>query len=73
VAECDALAKKYCDRFTPPKLPRDMAAKGETFYKAPAAARSRPHPLTPDLREREFRFRGSENSNCTAATARKFS
>jgi 3-hydroxyacyl-CoA dehydrogenase/enoyl-CoA hydratase/3-hydroxybutyryl-CoA epimerase len=36
VAECDALAKKYGDRFTPPKLLRDMAAKGETFYKAAA-------------------------------------
>jgi 3-hydroxyacyl-CoA dehydrogenase / enoyl-CoA hydratase / 3-hydroxybutyryl-CoA epimerase len=38
VAECDALARKYGDRFSPPKLLRDMAAKGETFYKAPAAA-----------------------------------
>jgi len=32
VAECDRLAQAYGDRFTPPKLLRDMAAKGETFY-----------------------------------------
>ena len=38
VQECDALAKKYGDRFTPPKLLRDMAAKGETFYPASKAA-----------------------------------
>ncbi len=38
VEECDALAKKYGDRFAPPKLLRDMAAKGETFYPAPKAA-----------------------------------
>jgi 3-hydroxyacyl-CoA dehydrogenase/enoyl-CoA hydratase/3-hydroxybutyryl-CoA epimerase len=39
VQECDALAKKYGERFAPPKLLRDMAAKGETFYpKAKAAA-----------------------------------
>ncbi len=38
VQECDALAKKYGERFTPPKLLRDMAAKGETFYPAKAAA-----------------------------------
>jgi 3-hydroxyacyl-CoA dehydrogenase/enoyl-CoA hydratase/3-hydroxybutyryl-CoA epimerase len=37
--ECDALAKQYGERFAPPKLLRDMAAKGETFYpKAKAAA-----------------------------------
>ncbi len=35
VSECDALAQKYGERFTPPKLLRDMAAKGETFYPAP--------------------------------------
>jgi 3-hydroxyacyl-CoA dehydrogenase/enoyl-CoA hydratase/3-hydroxybutyryl-CoA epimerase len=35
VAECDALAQKYGERFLPPKLLRDMAAKGETFYPAP--------------------------------------
>ncbi len=37
-AECEALAQKYGERFTPPKLLRDMAAKGETFYPAPKAA-----------------------------------
>jgi 3-hydroxyacyl-CoA dehydrogenase / enoyl-CoA hydratase / 3-hydroxybutyryl-CoA epimerase len=34
-AECDALAQKYGERFSPPKLLRDMAANGETFYPAP--------------------------------------
>jgi 3-hydroxyacyl-CoA dehydrogenase/enoyl-CoA hydratase/3-hydroxybutyryl-CoA epimerase len=29
---CDRLAAKYGARFAPPKLLRDMAAKGETFY-----------------------------------------
>ena len=38
VRECDALAKKYGERFTPPKLLRDMAAKGEMFYPAPKTA-----------------------------------
>jgi 3-hydroxyacyl-CoA dehydrogenase/enoyl-CoA hydratase/3-hydroxybutyryl-CoA epimerase len=38
VAECDALAQKYGGRFLPPKLLRDMAAKGETFYPAPKMA-----------------------------------
>jgi 3-hydroxyacyl-CoA dehydrogenase/enoyl-CoA hydratase/3-hydroxybutyryl-CoA epimerase len=38
VQECDALATKYGERFTPPKLLRDMAANGETFYPAPKAA-----------------------------------
>lgn len=32
VAECDILAQKYGERFTPPALLREMAAKGETFY-----------------------------------------
>jgi 3-hydroxyacyl-CoA dehydrogenase / enoyl-CoA hydratase / 3-hydroxybutyryl-CoA epimerase len=32
VQECDSLAQKYGERFTPPKLLREMAAKGETFY-----------------------------------------
>jgi 3-hydroxyacyl-CoA dehydrogenase/enoyl-CoA hydratase/3-hydroxybutyryl-CoA epimerase len=32
VAECDALAAKYGDRFKPNALLRDMAKKGETFY-----------------------------------------
>ena len=36
VAECKALAKKYGIRFKPPKTLRDMAAKGETFYKEAA-------------------------------------
>ena len=33
-AECDALAQKYGERFAPPKLLRDMAARGETFYRS---------------------------------------
>ncbi|MBK9708801.1 MAG: enoyl-CoA hydratase/isomerase family protein [Acidobacteria bacterium] len=33
VEECDRMAAKYGPRFTPPKLLRDMAAKGERFYK----------------------------------------
>jgi len=36
VAECKGLAKKYGVRFKPPKYLRDMAAKGETFYKQAA-------------------------------------
>ncbi len=32
VALCDRLAAKFGDRFAPPQLLRDMAAKGETFY-----------------------------------------
>jgi 3-hydroxyacyl-CoA dehydrogenase/enoyl-CoA hydratase/3-hydroxybutyryl-CoA epimerase len=32
VALCDRLTKKYGARFAPPKLLREMAAKGETFY-----------------------------------------
>ena len=32
VEQCDALADKYGERFTPNALLRDMAAKGETFY-----------------------------------------
>jgi 3-hydroxyacyl-CoA dehydrogenase/enoyl-CoA hydratase/3-hydroxybutyryl-CoA epimerase len=38
VATCDRLAKAYGPRFSPPKLLRDMAAKGEGFYSARAAA-----------------------------------
>ena len=34
VNECDRMAQSYGARFTPPKLLRDMAAKGETFYAA---------------------------------------
>ena len=30
--ELDRLAQRYGPRFAPPKLLRDMAAKGETFY-----------------------------------------
>ena len=32
VAECDDFAKKYGNQFEVPKLLRDMAAKGESFY-----------------------------------------
>jgi 3-hydroxyacyl-CoA dehydrogenase/enoyl-CoA hydratase/3-hydroxybutyryl-CoA epimerase len=32
VRECDRLAQQYGERFAPPKLLRDMAAKGESFY-----------------------------------------
>ena len=32
VAECDEFAKKYGNQFEVPKLLRDMAAKGESFY-----------------------------------------
>ena len=32
VAECDELAKKYGAQFEVPKLLRDMAAKGQSFY-----------------------------------------
>ena len=32
VAQADTYAAKYGDRFSPPQLLRDMAAKGETFY-----------------------------------------
>ncbi len=32
VETCDALTAKYGQRFAPPQLLRDMAAKGETFY-----------------------------------------
>jgi len=32
VAECDDFAKKYGNQFAVPKLLRDMAAKGESFY-----------------------------------------
>ncbi|MEP5698694.1 MAG: 3-hydroxyacyl-CoA dehydrogenase, partial [Sneathiella sp.] len=34
VAECDRMAQAYGTRFTPPKLLRNMAEKGETFYAA---------------------------------------
>ena len=32
VAKCDAMVKLYGDRFAAPKLLRDMAKSGETFY-----------------------------------------
>jgi 3-hydroxyacyl-CoA dehydrogenase/enoyl-CoA hydratase/3-hydroxybutyryl-CoA epimerase len=32
VETCDALTEKYGSRFAPPKLLREMAASGETFY-----------------------------------------
>lgn len=32
VTECDRMAQSYGARFTPPKMLRDMAAKGEQFY-----------------------------------------
>jgi 3-hydroxyacyl-CoA dehydrogenase/enoyl-CoA hydratase/3-hydroxybutyryl-CoA epimerase len=32
VEECNVLAKKYGPQFKVPKLLRDMAAKGESFY-----------------------------------------
>jgi 3-hydroxyacyl-CoA dehydrogenase/enoyl-CoA hydratase/3-hydroxybutyryl-CoA epimerase len=38
VAECDALAQRYGQQFAVPKLLRDMAAKGESFYGKKAKA-----------------------------------
>ncbi|HKU98669.1 MAG TPA: 3-hydroxyacyl-CoA dehydrogenase NAD-binding domain-containing protein [Vineibacter sp.] len=38
VAECDALAQKYGQQFAVPKLLRDMAAKGQSFYGKQAKA-----------------------------------
>lgn len=35
VRECDRLAQQYGERFSPPQLLRDMAAKGESFYGSP--------------------------------------
>ena len=34
ITECDRMAQSYGARFTPPKMLRDMAAKGEQFYAA---------------------------------------
>jgi 3-hydroxyacyl-CoA dehydrogenase / enoyl-CoA hydratase / 3-hydroxybutyryl-CoA epimerase len=34
VSECDRMAQAYGARFTPPKMLRDMAEKGEQFYAA---------------------------------------
>ena len=36
VEQCDALAAKHGERFSPPQLLRDMAARGESFYGAKA-------------------------------------
>ncbi len=38
VAECDSLAQKYGSQFAVPKLLRDMAAKGQSFYGKQAKA-----------------------------------
>jgi 3-hydroxyacyl-CoA dehydrogenase/enoyl-CoA hydratase/3-hydroxybutyryl-CoA epimerase len=38
VTECDELAKKYGSQFEVPKLLRDMAAKGQSFYGKQAKA-----------------------------------
>ncbi|QQS12112.1 MAG: enoyl-CoA hydratase/isomerase family protein [Rhodospirillales bacterium] len=38
VAECDSLAQKYGQQFAVPKMLRDMAAKGQSFYGAKAKA-----------------------------------
>ncbi|MBJ7534473.1 enoyl-CoA hydratase/isomerase family protein [Rhodomicrobium vannielii ATCC 17100] len=38
VAECERLAANYGERFSPPKLLRDMAVEGRTFYPAAKAA-----------------------------------
>ena len=42
VEECEALAQKYGERFMPPALLRDMAAKDERFYErfAPKTAKA---------------------------------
>jgi 3-hydroxyacyl-CoA dehydrogenase/enoyl-CoA hydratase/3-hydroxybutyryl-CoA epimerase len=37
VAECDEFAKKYGKQFEVPKLLRDMAAKGQSFYSTTSA------------------------------------
>ena len=39
VAQCEDFAKKYGDRFTPNKLLREMAEKGQTFYSRFAPAK----------------------------------
>jgi 3-hydroxyacyl-CoA dehydrogenase/enoyl-CoA hydratase/3-hydroxybutyryl-CoA epimerase len=40
VEQADKYAAQYGDRFTPPQLLRDMAAKGETFYGRFAGAKA---------------------------------
>jgi 3-hydroxyacyl-CoA dehydrogenase/enoyl-CoA hydratase/3-hydroxybutyryl-CoA epimerase len=39
VERCESLAKKHGERFTPNKLLRELAAKGETFYQRFAPAK----------------------------------
>ena len=39
VARCEALARKHGERFAPNKLLRELAAKGETFYRRFAPAK----------------------------------
>lgn len=34
IADCDRLAQRFGERFAPPKLLRDMAASGKSFYAA---------------------------------------
>jgi 3-hydroxyacyl-CoA dehydrogenase/enoyl-CoA hydratase/3-hydroxybutyryl-CoA epimerase len=41
VAEADRLAEKYGTRFTVSDSLREMAAKGETFYRAAGTVRNR--------------------------------
>ena len=36
VRQCDALAQTYGERFSPPRMLRDMAERGESFYGAKA-------------------------------------
>ena len=40
VEACDALAKQYGPRFTPPQMLRDMARKGESFYGGKGASKA---------------------------------
>ena len=40
VATLDRLAQAHGERFAPPQLLRDMAAKGETFYGRAAAKKA---------------------------------
>jgi 3-hydroxyacyl-CoA dehydrogenase/enoyl-CoA hydratase/3-hydroxybutyryl-CoA epimerase len=40
VETCDRLAAAYGPRFAPPKLLRDMAARGEGFYAEPSAVKA---------------------------------
>ena len=62
VATADMLAQRHGARFTPPQLLRDMAKKGETFYKdsTPSAEKDlhkkRPKP--------DARSRSRKNRQC---------